>query len=318
MPELRIVSLLPSATEIVCALGLADALVGISHDCDYPPEVLDRPVLSQAVVGPELPSGAIEEAIRGQVHRGLSVYHLDADALAALRPTLILTQELCRVCAPSYTLVREAARILEGEVRLVSLEPRTLAEIIETIRLVGELTDRRGQAEALVGQLRARLDAVRAQVAGRPRPRVACLEWLDPLYAAGHWVPEMVEAAGGEDVLGRPGEHARVVAWDAVRAAAPEALVLMPCGFDVSRTRREAALVARRAGWGEVPAVPAGRVYAVNGSAFFNRPGPRIVRGVEILAGLLHPEAAPAPEPGEGERLDLAALGAAARQGSGV
>ncbi|MDR7421545.1 MAG: cobalamin-binding protein [Armatimonadota bacterium] len=303
---MRIVSLLPSATEIVCALGLGDALVGISHDCDYPAEVLDRRVLSTALVDPSQPSAAIDAAVRDRVHRGTSVYHLDAAGLEALRPDLILTQELCEVCAPSFTEVRRAARVLEGRTRLVSLEPLGLDDILDTIALVGDLTGAARTARALVSDLRARIEAVRRLPPPEPRPRVLCVEWLDPLFVAGHWVPEMVAIAGGEDGLGRPRASSVTVPWEAVVAYAPELIVLMPCGFDLERTRAEAPLLARRPGWDALPAVRAGRVYATDGSAYFNRPGPRVVGGLEILAALVREGGGPPRAEGV-VRLDAAA-----------
>jgi iron complex transport system substrate-binding protein len=302
----RIVSLLPSATEIVCALGLADALVGISHDCDYPAEVLDRRVLSSALVDPSQPSAAIDAAVRDRVHRGTSVYHLDAAALEALRPDLILTQELCEVCAPSFTEVRRAARVLDDRTRLVSLEPQSLDDILETIALVGDLTGTARAARALVRDLRARIEAVRRLPPPEPRPRVLCVEWLDPVFVAGHWVPEMVALAGGEDGLGRPRARSVTVSWETVLAYAPEIVVLMPCGFDLARTRAEAPLLGRRPGWSDLPAVRAGRVYATDGSAYVNRPGPRVVRGLEILAALVRDAGGPLAVDGAA-RLDAAA-----------
>jgi iron complex transport system substrate-binding protein len=286
---MRIVSLLPSATEIVCALGLSDALVGVSHDCDFPPEIRGRPVLSAAIVGPAEPSALIDRRIRGAVHNGQSVYHLDAAALARLDPDLILTQELCSVCAPSYTLVKQAAKLLDGEPQILSLEPKSLSDVLDNILLVGRMTNSGPRARALVGRLRARIDAVRAH-AVPSRPRVACLEWLDPLYAGGHWIPEMVDSAGGRDVLGVPGGPSRLVDWDAVLAAQPEVLVLMPCGFDVGRTRAELGRLTGRPGWPDLPAVRRNRVYLTDGSAYLNRPGPRLVEGLEILAAAIHPE----------------------------
>src|SRR3989454_5367920 len=294
---MRIVSLLPSATEMVAALGLSDELVGISHDCDYPSEIRARPVLSEAIVTTDLPSGLIETRIRGQVHKGKSVYHLDERQLAHLRPDLILTQELCSVCAPSYTLVQQAAKLLDAETKVVSREPRGLFDIVDNILLVGTLAGRTGQAEALVRDLRARIERVRSRAAGLPTPRVACIEWLDPLYVAGHWVPEMVEIAGGRDVLDRPRQPSFVVPWDKVVAAEPEVVVIMPCGFDVPRTREEVHLLTQRPGWGDLPAVRSGLVYLTDASAYFNRPGPRIVTGLEILAQVLHPEAFPTELP---------------------
>lgn len=294
----RIVSLLPSATEIVCALGLADALVGVSHDCDFPPEIRAKPVLSEAVVTGTESSRAIDELVRGAVHRGTSVYHLDAPSLARLKPDLILTQELCTVCAPSFTLVRKAAKLLDAEARIVSLEPRGLLDVLDTILLVGELAGAEREAAALVARLRDRIDAVGGR-AGGSRPRVACLEWLDPIYVGGHWIPEMVAIAGGLDVLGRGREPSLAVEWSAILAAQPEILMLMPCGFDIRRTRTEIGLIARRPGWRDLPAVRCNRVYVTDASSYFNRPGPRLVDGLEILATAVHPELFTYPLPGE-------------------
>lgn len=303
-PDLRIVSLLPSATEIVCALGLTDTLVGVSHDCDYPPAVTGKPVLSQAIITGDLSSGDVDRRIREQLHQGLSVYHLDQAQLNRAAPTLILTQELCEVCAPSFTLVEAAARVAASDSRIVSLEPHGLGDILDTIRLVGDLTETNDHASALVGRLRERIERVRETVAGRPRPTVICLEWLDPLFVAGHWVPEMVDLAGGSDLLGHPRAHSYTVEWPGVLEADPDVLLLMPCGFDVSRTRAEARPLMDRAGWRTLKAVQSRRVYATNGTAYFNRPGPRIVDGLEILGAILHPEAVSWALPEDGwERL---------------
>ncbi len=281
---MNIVSLLPSATEIVCALGLGDRLVGVSHDCDYPADILDRRVLSDAIVTSAMPSAQIDAAIRHQVHIGKSVYHLDGVALAALAPDLILTQELCRVCAPSFGDVRGAARVLEGRTRIVSLEPHALDDILETSLEVGRLTGTDGDARALVESLRQRIERVKRLTPLEPRPRVACIEWLDPIFAAGHWVPEMAALAGGTDGLGVPRRDSYVIEWSQVIEYAPEVIAVMPCGFDIARTRAEIGLLTGRPGWRDLPAVRADRVYLTNASAYFNRPGPRIVRGVEILA----------------------------------
>ncbi|HEU4798556.1 MAG TPA: cobalamin-binding protein [bacterium] len=297
---MRIVSLLPSATEIVSTLGLTESLVGISHDCDFPPEIRSKPVLSEAIVTTDLPSAVIETQIRGQVHRGKSVYHLDEAQLAQLRPNLILTQELCQVCAPSYTLVKQAAKVLDAETKIASLEPRGLYDILDNILLVGDLTDTGERAHAVVQQLRRRIEQIRVIAAGRERPRVACLEWLDPLYAGGHWIPEMVEIAGGRDVLAKPGEPSFLVEWDDVLEAAPDVVVMMPCGFDIPRTRQELHLLTNRRGWDQLPAVRSGRVYLTDATAYFNRPGPRIVTGLEILGAILHPDAFEAATPLEG------------------
>ncbi len=299
----RIVSLLPSATEIVCALGLGEHLVGISHDCDYPPEILGRRVLSDAIVTGQEPSGRIDARIREQVHRGKSVYHLDAAALAALQPDLILTQELCEVCAPSFNDVREAARVLQGHTRLVSLEPHGLDDILSTILEVGTQTGTASTATELVGRLRDRIANVQDLRRPEPSRRVLCLEWLDPLFVAGHWVPEMVTLAGGADGLGRARKDSYVIGWDEILNYAPEIIIVMPCGFDIPRSRAQIHLLNERPEWGDLPAVRAGRVFLTDASAYFSRPGPRIIRGLEILAGLLRADAGPLSIDGA-ERLD--------------
>jgi len=234
-----------------------------------------------------MPSGEIDAAIRTQIHTGKSVYHLDSALLTALAPDLILTQELCHVCAPSFTEVRRAARILEGRTQIVSLEPHGLDDILETIREVGRLTGSGAAAEALVGSLRERIDRVGRQPGLQPPPRVACIEWMDPIFIAGHWVPEMVEMAGGRDGLGRLGKDSYVVEWDALIAYAPEVVVVMPCGFDIPGARAEMHLLTARPGWRDLPAVRTDRVFVTDASAYFSRPGPRIVRGLEILADLV-------------------------------
>jgi len=292
----RIVSLVPSATEIVCALGLTNALVGISQDCDFPPEIRGRPVLSAAIIEPAESSILIDRRIRQAVHNGQSVYHLDAAALARLAPDLILTQELCAVCAPSYTLVERAAKLLPGQPQVLSLEPTSLSDVLANILLVGRMAGRQRRAEALVERLRARMETVRGRAVPL-RPRVACLEWLDPLYAGGHWIPEMVDAAGGLDVLGEAGRPSRLVSWEDVLGARPEVLVLMPCGFDVRRTRAELGRLTGRPGWVDLPAVRGSRVYLTDASSYFNRPGPRLVNGLEILAAAIHPEIYRTPLP---------------------
>lgn len=287
---MRIATLLPSATEIVCALGLSESLVGISHDCDYPPEIRSRPVLSEAIAGTDLPSRTIDDRIRSQVHKGKSVYHLDEIQLAELRPNLILTQELCEVCAPSYNLVMQAAKVLEADTKIVSLEPLGLMDVLDNILLVGELTGASSRAAHLVDLLRARIDRVRGAAADLPHPTTLCLEWLDPLYVAGHWVPDMVAHAGGDDLLGRAKQPSFVVEWDAIRAVDPEVLIVMPCGFDIPRVREEIRLLTDRPGWNTLRAVRDGRVYLTDATSYFSRPGPRLIDGLEILASILHPE----------------------------
>lgn len=288
--RMRIVSLLPAATDAVVTLGLADALVGRTHECDWPPGALQHAaVVTRTGLDGEASSREISAAVAAdRAHAGSSLYALDEVALAALAPDLVLTQELCDVCAVSYARVADAVRVADTGVRLVSLEPRTLGEVLGTLTTLGALTGREEAAAAAVADAERRLAVVAAAVAGRPRPRVVVLEWLDPVWPVGHWVPEQVAAAGGTEVLGTAGAHTTPVGWDAVLAAAPEVLVLAPCGFPPERTRRELAVLTSRPGWAGLPAVRAGAVWVVDGPAYFNRPGPRVVRGVEVLAHVLH------------------------------
>ncbi|UED87881.1 cobalamin-binding protein [Streptomyces profundus] len=294
---MRIVSLLPAATDIVAELGLAARLVGRTHECDWPAEaVAGVPVVTRADLDQEtLSSREISDAVGGSAHSGSSLYTLDTEALGALRPDVLLTQDLCDVCAVSYARVSRAVRLLDAEARVLSLEPRTLADVLENLVTVGELLGVRAAAERRRGELTDRLDAVRAAVAGRARPGTVAVEWLDPLWPAGHWVPEQITAAGGDPLLAGPGEHTGPMTWDAVRAAAPEVLLVLPCGFPPERTLRETELLTGLPGWEELPAVRAGRVWVLDGPAYFNRPGPRVVRGAEVLAQLLHGERVGAP-----------------------
>ncbi len=288
---MNIVSLLPSATEIVCALGLDDQLVGVSHDCDWPPEVdEDRAVLSAAVVTGEQPSREIDQTVRDRLHQGLSVYHLDDELLAKLEPDLILTQELCEVCAPSFDEVRQAARVLHGDVDIVSLEPASLEDVLDTIRVVGDATGRVERADDLIEQLRTRIDRVRERASlASDRPRTLAIEWLEPPFVGGHWVPEMIELAGGEAMNG-PGEPSEEIAWADVARFDPEVIAVMPCGFAPERTAEELDLLIEHDLWPDLKAVKGDRVHVVHGSFYFNRPGPRLVDGVEILASLIHPD----------------------------
>ncbi len=291
---MRIVSLLPSATEIVCALGLRDRLVGISHDCDWPPDLArEVPVLTDPAVHEGMSSAEIDQTVKERTHQGLSVYHLDAEKLRELRPDLILTQELCEVCAPSFADVREAVRLLDLEPRILSLEPTDFERILETIRAVGEAAGAEERAEALIRELRGRIERVRSRTESLERcPRTLALEWLEPLYVAGHWVPEMIEWAGGQSVS-PPGEPSYEIAWEDVEVFDPEVIVLMPCGFSPERTLSELDVLWEYEDWEELRAVKDGEVYVVHGSYYFNRPGPRVVIGLEILAKILHPELFP-------------------------
>lgn len=289
---MRICSLLPSATEIIFALGLGDQLVAVTHECDAPPAARALPRITCSAIDPaSLTSAQIDALVTEHLHDHRGIYHIDRDLLERLNPDLIITQELCDVCAVSYTEVQEAARALYGERRILSLEPTTLAAVLDTIQVVGEATGTETRASQVVASLRERVDRVRQQTAGvSRRPRVACLEWLDPPFAGGHWVPEMVQAAGGADPLGRAGEPSRRLAWDEVLTAAPEVIVLMPCGFDAERAALEYRAAPLPAGWAETRAVAAGQVWAVDANSYFSRPGPRLVDGLETLAAILHPE----------------------------
>lgn len=293
---MRIVSLLPAATDIVAELGLADALVGRTHECDWPPaEVAGVPVVTAAEFAAEtLTSREISEAVGGAAHSGSSLYTLDTAALAALAPDVVLTQDLCDVCAVSYAGVSRAVRVLDGGgPRVLSLEPRTLDDVLDCLVTVGELLGVRERAVARRAELAARLEDVRRLTAGRlaagrVRPRVVAIEWLDPLWPAGHWVPEQITAAGGAPLLAAPGEHTRPMTWDDVREARPDVVLVLPCGFAPERTLRERELLTALPGWSDLPAVRRGEVWVLDGPAYFNRPGPRVVRGAEVLARLLH------------------------------
>jgi iron complex transport system substrate-binding protein len=289
---MRICSLLPSATEIAFALGLGDEVVGVTHECDYPPEAKKRRVVVKSVIDPERQdSGEIDRLVREHVQKKKSIYTIDLPSFQAAAPDFILTQDLCDVCALDYNEVIEAARSLAHEPKIVVLAPSNLSDMLGDIEVVGDAAGRTREAEAFVTNLKRRIESVRDRASSSAaRPRVACIEWLDPIYNAGHWVPEMVEIAGGIDGLGKKGESSTKVEWEAVQAFAPEVVVLMPCGFDVGRSLKEASLLSRLDGWSKLPAVKNDRVYAVNGSAYFNRSGPRLIDGLEILAAIIHPE----------------------------
>jgi len=294
---MRIVSLLPSATEIVCAIGLGDELVGVTHECDFPPEVLGRPVMTRSVHDLTTASSRdIHRLVTASVHGGSSLYALDEDALAAAKPDLILTQELCRVCAVSYREVNEVARAIDADITVVSLEPTSIEGIFHTITTVGAMTEAEDAAIDLVESLRERLGAVGEKVqarrdAGGRSPRVVALEWLDPPFASGHWVPEQVRQAGGWDLLGSDGEPSKQTTWDAVSQVDPEMVLLMPCGYHLQETVEAWARTLRPPGYEDLTAVRRGQVFALDGSAFFSRPGPRVIDGIELLAEIFDPEA---------------------------
>ena len=291
-PGLKICSLLPSATEIVFALGLGDRLVAVTHECDFPPEATRLPVATRSTLDHRTHgSHEIHNHISSAVHTGSSIYALDQNLLARLNPDLILTQELCDVCAVSCDVVETAVHRLEGHRMILSLEPTSLGGILETVDQVGEATGAQERAAAVVRELQTRIDRIgaRAQTASG-RPRVFALEWLDPPFTAGHWVPEMIRLAGGREELAREGRPSSQITWNRIADYDPEIIVLMPCGFTLGRTLEEFAHIALPEEWNGLRAVQSGCVYAVHGSAYFNRPGPRIVTGLQILAEIIHPE----------------------------
>lgn len=285
---MRIVSLVPSATEILFALGLGDRVVGVTHECDHPTEALGVRRVTRDRLPAGLSAGQIDAAVREQTLEGRAIYELDRDALRELAPDLIVTQALCAVCAVSLDEVQEAAAALPSQPRVVSLDPTTLGEVLGDVRTLAEATGRREAGAELVRDAAGRIDRVKLAVRDRPRPRVAALEWLDPVYAAGHWTPQIIEYAGGEDVLGNPGEHSEVVPWELVAAAQPDVVIVMPCGYDAERSREEALAFRER-----LAAVGAGQIVAVDAAGWFSRPGPRLVEGLEAMAHILHPDRVP-------------------------
>ena len=294
---MRIVSLLPSATEIVCAIGLEEELVGITHECDWPPSIAGKAIVTRDAPA-DGPSGsrAIHDRVTASMHGGSSLYELDEDALASVEPDLIITQELCRVCAVSYREVNEVVRRIDADIAVVSLEPTSIEGIFHSITTVGSMTEVEDAAIDLVEGLRERLSAVEQQVAvrreaGMHAPRVVALEWLDPPFAVGHWVPEQIRRAGGWDLLGSDGEKAHPTTWDAVAEVDPEMLFLMPCGFHLADTVAEWTALDKPVWLPDLPAARRGAVFAVDGSAYFSRPGPRIIDGIELLAEIMDPAA---------------------------
>ncbi len=288
---LRIASLLPSATEIVCALGLADRLVGVSHECDFPAAIVGRPVLTEPKLDPRGSSAAIDAQVRRLVADGLSVYRIREAALRAAAPDLIVTQEPCEVCAVSFREVQAAAQaLLSPPAAIVSLKPNRLDDVLEDFLRVADAAGVPAAGAALVAASRVRLDTIRRKVAhARSRPRVACIEWLEPLMVAGNWIPELVALAGGAYELVAAGAHSPALGWEVLAAAAPDVVIVMPCGFALPQTRRELPALTARPEWQALPAVRNGRAYAVDGNAYLNRPGPRLIDSAELLAGLIQP-----------------------------
>ncbi|MET0649942.1 MAG: cobalamin-binding protein [Pyrinomonadaceae bacterium] len=301
----RIVSLLPSATEIVCALGLEDNLVGVTHECDFPPSVVGKPVLTASRIShAEMSSAEIDHAVRSQLDGHGSIYNLDERLLAELKPDLVITQELCEVCAVSYKTVQQAARLIESDARVVSLEPHNIQDIFANIRTVGELAGAAAAADALVRDLTVQLDALAVLLTEvEARPRTLVLEWLEPPFAPGHWVPEQVAFAGGDATFGNASGKSRTTTAEELLAYAPEVIVLAPCGYykeDILRALERARLPR---GWGELPAVREGRVWAVDATSYFSRPGPRVVEGAEILLKVIHPDIFGEPDEAQAVRV---------------
>jgi iron complex transport system substrate-binding protein len=297
---MRIASLVPSATEMLFALGLGERVVAVTHECDYPPGAEQLPHLTRSVIPEGLDAAEIDRAVRERTGEGEALYVLDEEALDELDVDLIVTQAVCEVCAVSFDDVRAVAGRLPTKPEVISLDPSTLGEVLADIPRLAEAAGVGEAGEALVEELGARLEAVEQAVADASRPRVAALEWLDPVYIGGHWVPQMIELAGGEDALGLPGERSRTVEWSEVEAVAPEVVISMPCGYyaeqaaaETMRWRGHLALAGPRA------------VFAVDAAAYFSRPGPRLVDGVELLGHLLHPELVPAPPTRRSIELDL-------------
>jgi iron complex transport system substrate-binding protein len=284
----RIVSLVPSATETLFALGLGPDVVAVTHECDYPPEVGELPQITRDALPGDLTSGQIDAAVRARTEQGEAIYELDAELLHELRPDLIVTQALCPVCAVSYDDVRAIAEEIESQPHVLALDPHTLGEVLGDVRTLAQATERKDAGVELVADAAARIDRVRLAVRDARRPRVAALEWLDPVYVAGHWTPQMIEYAGGIDVLGMPGEPSERRPLEEVAAAEPDIVIVMPCGYDAPRAHEEAMKYRER-----LASLGAGEVVAVDAAAYFSRPGPRLIDGLELLAHVLQPEAMP-------------------------
>ena len=287
----RIVSLLPAATEIAAALGLMDQVVGVSHECDYPPEANDRPRVTHCPLHDAgLESQEVDEWVRRALREDGTIYTIDEPLLRKLRPDVIITQKLCDVCAVGYGTVARLAETLPGPPRVINLEPSSLSDIFDDIRRVAEVCAVSEHAEELIGQLSRRIEAVRRRAYRiANRPRVLLMEWVDPPFCSGHWGPELVEIAGGCDPSGRKHQPSVQIRWQEVLDARPDIIVLALCGYDIDRARRDYEILLRFPGFDSLPAAQCGEIYVVNASAYFARPGPRIVDSLEILAGILHP-----------------------------
>jgi iron complex transport system substrate-binding protein len=285
---MRIISLVPSATEMLFALDLGDEIVGVTHECDFPPQARNLPKVTRAALASDLSAAEIDAAVKERTLGGDSIYELDADAVHALEPDLIVTQALCEVCAVSEDEVRSLAEEIETQPMVVALDPHTVGEVLGDARTLAQATDRKDEAVDLIREAAARIDRVRVATRDVRRPRVVALEWLDPPFTAGHWTPQMIGYAGGDDVLGFAGEHSEQQSWETIAAMSPDIVIVMPCGYDAEIAHREAEMHRD-----ELLAIGAGEVVAVDASAYFSRPGPRLVEGLETLAHILHPELFP-------------------------
>jgi iron complex transport system substrate-binding protein len=288
---MHIASLVPSSTEMLFELGLGDQVVAVTHECDWPPEARSLPSLTRSVIPEGLGPAEIDRVVRETVAAGSPLYELDRERLAELDPHLIVTQAVCEVCAVSFDDVVAVAASLPSHPRVISLDPLTLEDVLKDITRLGGAAGVDAAASGLRSQASRRLDAVSAAVAGAPRPSVLALEWLDPPFVAGHWVPEMIELAGGSDPLGRAGERSRTASWAELETVDWDVAVVMPCGYDAARSLEEARNYEQR-----IASLGAAQVVTVDASAYFSRPGPRLVTGVELLAHILHPELMPAPD----------------------
>ncbi len=290
--NLRIVSLLPSATEIVAGLGLADSIVGRSHECDYPPEIQDRPVCTEAQLDSDKPSVQIDADVLDLAQKALSIYKIKTDVLEQLQPTHIVTQDQCDVCAVNFADVEKAvAELASSHPQVISLQPNVLSDVWADIERVAATLG--VESQALLTQSQSRVEVCRQKtrrLSEVDRPTVAAIEWTDPLMATGNWIPELVELAGGRSLFGVIGKHSPYLDWDSLVGADPDVIVIMPCGFDLDRTRRETMPLTERPEWSSLRAVRTGKVFITDGNSYFNRPGPRLVDSLEILAEIIHPE----------------------------
>jgi iron complex transport system substrate-binding protein len=295
---MKIVSLLPSASEIVCALGLADQLVGVTHECDYPPSVRTLPRVTRTLIPHDATSAEIDALVRERLQTQRALYTLDMPVLERLQPDLLVTQALCDVCAVAEAEVNAAACQLPGHPRVLNLEPMSLTDVFATLEMVGQATGREAEAQQVVAGLQQRVQQVEARTRAIPvaeRPRVAFLEWIDPPFNGGHWNPTLIELAGGVDVLGMPERPSRTTSWNTVLESRPDVLFIACCGYPALRTLEDLPLLQQRPGWEHLPCVQSGRVYVSDGNAYFSRPGPRLVDSLEILAHALHPDVHPLP-----------------------